>query len=113
MTKEQHALLITTIESVFGECKTRVDEDEMSIYVEARQAGVLVYSTVVEVESITGPMMVAGWEVGIINEDEEFEEECLTENFWEMASTVAEMIAEQIVLNIRAECVGTDDEEEE
>ena len=56
----------------------------------------------VEVDSINGPMMVAGWEVGIVNEDEEFEEECLTDNFWEMASTVAEMLAEQRVFDIRS-----------
>lgn len=103
MTKDQHTLLIKTITDVFGECKTNADDDTQSILVTVGDAEVVVCCTGVEVDSINGPMMVAGWEVGIINEDEEFEEECLTENFWEMVSTVAEMLAEQRVFNIRAQ----------
>lgn len=103
MTKEQHALLIKTLTGVFGECKTDCDDDTQSILVTVGDAQVVVCSTGVEVDSINGPMMVAGWEVGIVNEDEEFEEECLTENFWEMASTVAEMLAEQRVFDIRSQ----------
>ena len=102
MTKDQHTLLIKTITDVFGECKTNADADTQSILITVGDAQVVVCSTGVEVDSINGPMMVAGWEVGIVNEDEEFEEECLTENFWEMASTVAEMLAEQRVFDIRS-----------
>ena len=101
MTNEQHALLVKTIASVFGECSTNVDEDSMSIRVDAKGASVLVCFTGIEVESVRGPMMVDGWEIGLLDSDGEFVEEESTELFWHMVSSVAELLAEQAVYAAR------------
>lgn len=109
MTNEQHALLVKTITSVFGECSTSVDEESMSIRVDAKGASVLVCFTGIEVESVRGEMMVDGWEIGLLDSDGEFVEEESTPLFWHMVSAVAELIAEQAVyaahMNMEAERV--------
>jgi hypothetical protein len=104
MTNEQTQLLKSVISDTFGAtCIINLDDDDMSILVEIKRARVLMYFTGVEVETSTGPQMVAGWSIGVLNENGGYEEETDTENFWEMASTVAEMLSEQIVFDYRAQ----------
>jgi hypothetical protein len=109
MTNEQLNMLERTIRSVFGECKTTTIPDDLCVVVEAKQASVIVYMTGVEVESISGPQMVAGWSIGLLDGDGEFVEEEETILFWHVISTVAELIAEQAVyaahMNLEAERV--------
>lgn len=97
MNKEQHRILSNTITDIFGECSTFVDEDMQSILVTAKSGSVLVCSTGIEVDSIAGPRMVQGWEVGLLNGDGEFVEEEETTLFWHMVTVVAELLAEQAV----------------
>ena len=101
MTNEEIEMLRKTIEGVFGECKIEFDDDDHSVYVEARKAAVMILPDVVEVDTITGPRDVPGWAIGLVNGDGDFEDECTTELFWEMVTTTAELLAEQAVYAVR------------
>lgn len=95
MTKEQHALMVRTLRDLFGECSTEVDVDALSIRVDVKRSSVLVCSTGIEVESVSGPMMVAGFSIGLVNDEGEYQEAEETTNFWQMVSVVAELVSEQ------------------
>lgn len=101
MTNEQLKTVVKALTAVFGECKYEVNADDLEIYFEARGAPVVIGLEPVEVDSVNGPMTVAGFRVGIYNEDGEFEMEVATADLWEAIIVAQGLIAESILQEVR------------
>ena len=101
MTKDQVNTITKALTAVFGECKVEVNPDDLEVYFEARGAAVVVGMEPVEVESIAGTGTIAGFRVGVYDEDGDFEEEVVTADLWEAIIVAQGIIAEGILLAVR------------
>jgi hypothetical protein len=90
-----------TLKHIFGECVVREDEHNDGYYVEVKDACVMVLREPVEQESISGPLTVMGWSVGVVMPDGEYASEVETTSLWTALGYAAEALSDQIINNLR------------
>jgi hypothetical protein len=96
VTNSQLKQLVDALNVVFGGCKVIPDNEDESIYVEARGAAVAIYPDVVTVETLMGPHDVNGWAVGSMDDEGGFVEEHVTEVFGDLVTSTAALLADLI-----------------
>jgi hypothetical protein len=91
----------TVLTHIFGECAVTPNDEEQALYIEVKQACVVMMQEPIELESISGPREVMGWVVGVDDDEGMFEELAGSESIWEVLSYAADELSDQMIENLR------------